>query len=111
MTRWEHLVSAIRFRKSEIVTVVRPERLPDKRVTQILQGTHEEHLLYRAFMQLLEDLREDAVGNIAEDAMSPTAMAMDAGGAKYLKALRDDIIRRRSVKKTAMAAKPVTSDV
>lgn len=101
MTRWQHLCSAFRIPRSEIVIVTRPDELSDKKLTEILQAVPKEHLLYRAFMQLLEETREEAIANIAEDATSATAMAMHAGGAKYLAAVRDDILRRRALKKSS----------
>lgn len=112
MTRWEHLRSAFRLPTSELeIVVVRPDRLPDAEVTRVLRSAPEAHLLYRAFMQLLEETREEAVNEIATDAWNPTAMAMHAGGARYLKALRGEILRRRAAKRApGSAPKQVISD-
>lgn len=72
--------------------------MTDEQITRIIKVTPPANPLYVAFMQLLEEARDEAIESEARDAPSPTAMAMHSGGARYLKAVRNDIIRRRHAK-------------
>src|SRR5437764_68270 len=97
MTKWAHFRAAISGRKGPShITVVRSEVMTEREIDKALREVPDKHPVYRAFMNLLENAREEAVDAVAEDSMSATAMAMHSGGAKYLRAVRDDVLRRRS---------------
>lgn len=111
MTRWQHFLAAFAPHshysraKSEIV-FVRADRIPDVRIDQILAGTAKEHELFRAFMQLLEDAEREAVDYVATNSWEPKASLTHAGGARYLRALREDILARRERKRTSNVQRP-----
>jgi len=96
MTRWQHFLAAIL--PAPTVTVKREKDMTDEQVTRTIQATAPTTPIYRAFMQLLEEAREEAVDWAARDSWSKSAMAMHAGGARYLGAVRADVIRRRGAK-------------
>ena len=101
MTRWQHLLAAFEIRnwKFEIV-FQRPDAMTDEQLTTALRSLPDGNSFYKAIMQLLEEMRDEAIESEAADAWSPTAMAKHSGGAEYIKAVRDDILRRRHQGKT-----------
>lgn len=104
------LILAVMLRERRmVVTVVRADRLPDAKITEILRAAPEGHLLYRAFMQILEDAEREAVDDVAEGCWNKLTMAMHAGGARYLKAVRENVLQRRVTKKTSNVQRPTSN--
>lgn len=85
------------FQRPAIV-VVRPDQMTDAQLTAALRSIPDEHQFYKAIIQLLEQTREEAIEDEANDSWSPTAMAKHSGGAQYLRAVRNDLILRRQGK-------------
>ena len=94
------------------IVIVRPERLTERELEKALTEVAETHHVYRAFMQLLDDFEEEAHEKADEDLHVPRALEAHTGGAKYIRAIRNNVLGRREaatkranpVKKTGQAA-------
>jgi hypothetical protein len=80
---------------NEPIVFVRSERIPPAKIDAIFRETGKEAPLFRAVLQILEETRDEAIESEAQDAWNPTAMAKHSGGAQYLRAVRDELIRRQ----------------
>lgn len=78
------------------IRVVRPDRMTEKELEKALTECAETHPVYRAFMQLLDRFEDEAHDKADEDLNLPRALEAHIGGAKYIRAVRDNVLTRRA---------------